>query len=71
VYCLKNYDPLQAILPSRPIVDAIDIIGCNDPERRADIARFCEMEPNALSEVQINHLINFLNALTDFDSFIA
>jgi cytochrome c peroxidase len=59
------YDPLQAILPARSDLDALDLIVHDDPELRADIAAANDLAPWGASEAQIAELLAFLAALTD------
>jgi cytochrome c peroxidase len=62
---LDCYDTGQAVLPSRPDLDAQDFVVHNDPSRRAEIAAFCELDPVQLTETQFGQLMDFLHALTD------
>lgn len=62
---LYNYDPSQLRLPSRSDLDVRDLEAMNDPEVLAAIARANELVPVNLSEREIQHLIDFLHALTD------
>ncbi len=65
---LETYDASQALLPSRPDLDAIDFACHNDPVRRAAIAAACDLEPIRISTREFEDLIAFLHALTDRDS---
>ncbi len=65
VAALEGYDPTQAVLPSRPDLDAVDLVVHGDPVRRAAIAAASELPPVALSEDQLRRLLDFLHALTD------
>jgi cytochrome c peroxidase len=65
VNSLYDYDQSQAVLPSRPDLDAQDFVVMNDPARVAAIADANELEPLELSEKKIADLIEFLHALTD------
>ena len=65
VKALNNYDQKQAVLPSRPDLDATDFVVQNDPHRRALIAADVTSRPKKLSKAQILSLIEFLKALTD------
>lgn len=62
---LLNYDQSQAVLPSRPDLDAIDFVVMNDPQRVDAIAEANELEETRLKPWKIKYLIDFLNALTD------
>jgi cytochrome c peroxidase len=62
---LANYDPSQIVMPPRPDLDALDLIAFNDPAVTAAIANAIEIEPQELSEGEIDDLMDFLNALTD------
>jgi cytochrome c peroxidase len=62
---LASYDPSQVELPSRPDLDAQDYLVINDVLRMKEIGAASELPVVDLSEVQIRHLIDFLNALTD------
>lgn len=64
---LNHYDPKQAVLPSRPDLDAIDFIAHNDLTRRQAIANANELDPITLTDEEISDLIAFLQALTDFN----
>ncbi len=62
---LYTYDQSQAVLPSRPDLDAIDFIVMNDPARVAEIASASEVTPVELTAHEIDLLLDFLNCLTD------
>lgn len=62
---IGNYDTGQAVLPSRPDLDAIDFLVQEDPHRRALIAEASELEPVDLTPGQADALLAFLRALTD------
>ena len=62
---LLNYDQSQAVLPSRPDLDALDFIVMNDPQRVDAIAEANELEEIYLKPWKIKYLIDFLNTLTD------
>ena len=68
VTSLENYDPAQAILPSRDDLDLIDLQVMDEPALRGAIAAANELAPVDLSEAEISDLMAFLNALTDPDS---
>ena len=65
VYELDDYDTSQAALPPRADLDALDFIAHNDPARRGSIADACELQPVDLSDKDVQHLIDFMHALTD------
>ncbi len=65
VHAINHYDQSQAVLPSRPDLDAKDFVVMNDPVRVAAIADSNELPPMHLSEDEIGHLMDFLFALTD------
>jgi len=62
---LRNYDPSQAVLPSREDLDALDFAIMNDAASVDAIAAAIVLEPVELSEREIGQLIDFLHALTD------
>jgi cytochrome c peroxidase len=62
---LDQYDASQAVLPSRPDLDALDLVVHNDPARRPAIATASEAIPVALGEREVQLLLAFLHALTD------
>ncbi len=62
---LYGYDRSQAVLPSRPDLDALDWVVMDDPARLAEIAGTGELPPAALSQTEVDRLIDFLHALTD------
>ncbi len=62
---LRNYDTTQAVLPSRPDLDAIDFIVMNDTQRVNEIASASEINRIRLSRRDFKHLMDFLHALTD------
>ena len=62
---LANYDPSQIVMPPRPDLDALDLIAYNDAAVTAAIIAAIEIEPQVLSEDDIDDLMDFLNALTD------
>jgi cytochrome c peroxidase len=65
VAALENYDVMQAVLPSREDLDAIDFIVHNDPVSRDALAEEIEIDPVQLTEKEIHYLMEFLYALTD------
>ena len=62
---LYAYDPEQAILPSRPNLDARDLVTMSDPGRVAYIADHNELESMLYTADEIERIIDFLHALTD------
>ena len=62
---LRTYDSCEAILPSRPDLDAVDVVVIEDPSRMAEIAARIEIAPVDLDDRQIGYLMDFLDALTD------
>jgi cytochrome c peroxidase len=68
VESMEAYDPSQAVLPSRPDLDRIDLVHHADPANRAAMAEFVDpplLETPDLSDKEIALLIEFLHALTD------
>ena len=65
---LNAYDVTQAVLPSRADLDAMDFIVHNDATSRFNLANSIEISPVALTDYQINRLLDYLNALTDPNS---
>jgi len=62
---LATWDPEQVVLPSRPDLDAVDLVVQSDPARVAAIAAASEIEPRPSSDKDVHRLIEFLHALTD------
>ena len=62
---LYNYNPNQLRLPDRADLDAKDLLAVSDPAVLMAIADANELLPVDLSEREIQHLIDFLGALTD------
>ena len=62
---LADYDTAQAVMPSRPDLDAVDFVIMKDAVSVAGIAAASELAPVRLSESELRDLIEFLNALTD------
>jgi cytochrome c peroxidase len=66
---LRNADPSQLVLPSRPDLDASDLVVFYDSNITAAIENAIELEPvvgrQSLSDADIRELIDFLQALTD------
>ncbi len=65
VNTLQNYDRSQAVLPSRPDLDAIDFVVMGDALRTQAIADSNELDATQLKTQHISSLIDFLNSLTD------
>ncbi|MGH9892389.1 MAG: cytochrome-c peroxidase, partial [bacterium] len=67
VTSLTNYDRSQTVLPSRSDLDELDFIALDNPDITAAIIQAIEIEPPhpALSERDIDRVIDFLHALTD------
>ena len=65
VAALESYDIGQAVLPSRPDLDAIDGFVQADAGLRGQIAAANELAPLGLSEAEIGDLVEFMKALTD------
>ena len=64
-YSLNQYNTTQAVLPSRPDLDAVDFSVHNDTDSRLDLAVRIEIKPVSLNDRQLLYLIDYLNALTD------
>ena len=64
VSSLYDYDASQAVMPSRPDLDALDYVAMSDPDVLARIARANELAPKRLSDAEIHQLLDFLHALT-------
>lgn len=62
---LYNYDPGQAVLPSRADLDAIDFQALEDGAIMAEIEAACELAPQPLSQKKVDYILEFLWALTD------
>ena len=62
---LASYDQDQAVLPSRPDLDAADFVVQSDSDRRAAIGEAIEIAPREATEAEIDDLLEFLYALTD------
>ena len=65
VASLYTYDASQAVMPSRPDLDATVYLALSDPNVLASIAKANELSPVHLSKREIRQLIDFLHALTD------
>jgi cytochrome c peroxidase len=68
VASLQNYDRSQVVIPSRPDLDEKDFAVMDDPSRVADIAAAGELRPMSYTDREVDHIIDFLNALTDANS---
>ncbi len=63
---LRAYDRSQAVLPSRPDLDALDFLALDNPASRLALEAANTLDPvSGLSDSQIDDLIAFLGALTD------
>jgi len=60
-----NYDQSQAVLPYRDDLSAQDMVVMNDTDRMLGILAANELNIPALSEAEIQDLLDFLHALTD------
>ena len=65
VRAIRSYDPTQAVLPSRPNLDAYDLIVMSDPARVQAIADAARIRPARLRGEDVADLVAFLRALTD------
>jgi cytochrome c peroxidase len=69
VSALQNYDRSQAVLPSRPDLDAIDFVVMDDPQRLAAIAEAARGErrlrPASMTDEEVADIVEFLKSLTD------
>jgi cytochrome c peroxidase len=61
---LEAYDPGQAVLPSRPDLDALDLTVHRDPARRAAIASTNDVPPISLDAAERERVVAFLHVLT-------
>jgi cytochrome c peroxidase len=62
---LRTADPSQRILPSRPDLDALDLIAFEDPGTTDAIAERIEIRPRRLDDREVSDLMEFLRSLTD------
>ncbi len=62
---LEDYDPSQRVLPSRPDLDALDLIAFNNPATTSAIASRIELRSVDLTDAEFSDLMEFLHALTD------
>ncbi|MDH5763136.1 MAG: cytochrome-c peroxidase [Nitrospinota bacterium] len=65
VESLYHYNQTQAVLPSRPDLDALDFQVMNDPDRLDSIAQHSELPVVELNEGNLVDLLAFLRSLTD------
>jgi cytochrome c peroxidase len=65
VSALANYDRSQIRMPSREDLDALDFSVLDDVNRTDSILQSMDITPRSLSALQINRLIDFLDAATD------
>ena len=66
VNTLESYEPGQAVLPSRPDLDAIDFMVMNDEDSMDAIAAAAyDMPMMNYSDEDVDRIIDFLHALTD------
>jgi cytochrome c peroxidase len=65
VASLYAADPSQLVLPSRPDLDAIDLLVFQNPAVTDAIAAANELEPQHLRDEEVEDLLDFLRALTD------
>jgi len=65
---LRNYDRAQAILPSRPDLDAEDFVALDHPATIDAIAASIEYESIDLNEAELADILAFMHALTDRES---
>jgi cytochrome c peroxidase len=65
VAALRGYDASQLRMPSRPDLDARDLLPMNDPAVLTAIAQANELVPVNLNQREIGQLMDFLQALTD------
>lgn len=65
VQAMHAWDPSLAILPPNPRPTFDDFVIFNDPADRAARAAANEIEPIALGDEEVAHLVDFLHALTD------
>ena len=63
VASLKDYDPSQAVLPG--LVNAEDFLATTDPVEVEAIAEANELAPMALSDHEVDRILDFLHHLTD------
>jgi cytochrome c peroxidase len=62
---LLTADPSQIVMTPRPDLDALDLLAFNHYEITHAIAEAININPVHLSKRELNHIIDFLHALTD------
>ncbi|MFT7561410.1 MAG: cytochrome c peroxidase [Flavobacteriales bacterium] len=65
VAALENADPSQIVMPSRPDLDAKDLLAFNNEEITQAIADAVEYRPKKLNDRDVSYILDFLDALTD------
>jgi cytochrome c peroxidase len=65
---LRNYDPSQAVLPSRPDLDALDFAALAQPAVVEAIAAATQPPPREIEDDEVEDIVAFFGALTDPDS---
>ncbi|WP_320820522.1 cytochrome-c peroxidase [Thalassolituus sp.] len=65
---LENYNTRQAVLPKNDEFDQVDFDGYNDLVLRQKIIDANELEPITLTKSELNDLLEFLRALTDWNA---
>ena len=68
VASFKAYDPKQAILPKHPSLSKVDLIAMENPRERLQLLNANEIKLEGLTDPEIDHLLSFLEALTDTGS---
>ncbi len=66
---LENYDGRQLVVTQHADFELTDLEGYNDLVLRQDIIDANDLQPVALSAEQVDDIMAFLKALTDWDSF--
>lgn len=66
---LENYDGSQIVVPKHADFDLTDLDGYNDLVLRQDIIDANDLQPVDLSPAQVDDIMAFLKALTDWNSF--
>ena len=62
---LENYDPSQLVKPSREDLDESDLVGHEDLSLRQIVIDANDLQPVSLTEMEVDDLLAFLEALTD------
>jgi len=65
VWSLLNYDPEECVLPPARGISRMDFLPMRDPNVVSGIAAANELDPMALSDEEVDLLIEFMHALTD------